>query len=68
MADESVRTPSRTGATGAVADLQWRIFPGMPVMSLDPATRARIQSLLDSSRVVLFMKGVPQAPQCGFSA
>ncbi len=37
-------------------------------MSLDPATRARIQSLLDSSRVVLFMKGVPQAPQCGFSA
>lgn len=37
-------------------------------MSLDPATRARIQSLLDSSRVVLFMKGSPDAPQCGFSA
>lgn len=37
-------------------------------MSLDPATRARIQSLLDSNRVVLFMKGDPQAPQCGFSA
>lgn len=37
-------------------------------MSLAPATRARIQSLLDSNRVVLFMKGNPQAPQCGFSA
>ncbi len=37
-------------------------------MSLDPATRTRIQTLLDSNRVVLFMKGNPQAPQCGFSA
>ena len=37
-------------------------------MSLEPATRARIQALLDSNRVVLFMKGNPQAPQCGFSA
>ncbi|MDR2013554.1 MAG: Grx4 family monothiol glutaredoxin [Rhodanobacter sp.] len=37
-------------------------------MSLAPATRARIQSLLDSHRVVLFMKGSRHAPQCGFSA
>jgi len=37
-------------------------------MSLDPALRARIQSLLDANRVVLFMKGEPRAPQCGFSA
>ena len=37
-------------------------------MSLDPATRTRIQSLLDAHRVVLFMKGNPDAPQCGFSA
>src|SRR5690606_22034323 len=28
----------------------------------------RIQSLLDDNAVVLFMKGVPGAPQCGFSA
>ena len=37
-------------------------------MSLDPALRSRIESILQSSRVVLFMKGQPSAPQCGFSA
>lgn len=37
-------------------------------MSLDPALRSRIESLLQSNRVVLFMKGAPAAPQCGFSA
>ena len=28
---------------------------------------ARIQALVDSSPVFLFMKGTPQFPQCGFS-
>ena len=37
-------------------------------MSLDPALRSRIDALLSSHRVVLFMKGRPDAPQCGFSA
>ena len=37
-------------------------------MSLDPALRSRIETLLQSHPVVLFMKGAPQAPQCGFSA
>lgn len=37
-------------------------------MALDPNTRARIESLLQSHRVMLFMKGSPGAPQCGFSA
>jgi monothiol glutaredoxin len=37
-------------------------------MSLDPALRTRIESLLQSNRVVLFMKGQPEMPQCGFSA
>ena len=37
-------------------------------MSLDPATRQRIDSLLQSNKVVLFMKGSPEAPRCGFSA
>jgi monothiol glutaredoxin len=37
-------------------------------MSLDPALRSRIESLLGANRVVLFMKGEPTAPQCGFSA
>src|SRR3970040_389282 len=37
-------------------------------MSLDPALRTRIETLLTSNRIVLFMKGEPRAPQCGFSA
>jgi len=37
-------------------------------MSLPEATRARIQQLVDSDRVVLFMKGNRGMPQCGFSA
>lgn len=31
-------------------------------------TAERIKDLIGSSDVVLFMKGVPAAPQCGFSA
>ncbi|ARO68170.1 monothiol glutaredoxin, Grx4 family [Xylella fastidiosa subsp. pauca] len=37
-------------------------------MSLDSALRSRIETLLHSNRVVLFMKGRPGMPQCGFSA
>jgi monothiol glutaredoxin len=31
-------------------------------------TAERIKALVDSNDIVLFMKGVPAAPQCGFSA
>lgn len=37
-------------------------------MSLTAETRTRIEQILAANRVVLFMKGNPQAPQCGFSA
>ncbi len=37
-------------------------------MSSAPDTRARIETLLASDRVVLFMKGDRGSPQCGFSA
>lgn len=37
-------------------------------MSLDPALRTRIETLLGANRIVLFMKGEPRVPQCGFSA
>jgi monothiol glutaredoxin len=37
-------------------------------MSLDDQTRAAIDELLQDNRVVLFMKGTRQQPQCGFSA
>ncbi len=32
------------------------------------ATAERINQIISSSDVVLFMKGVPASPQCGFSA
>ncbi len=37
-------------------------------MSLNDQTRSRIESMIASNEVVLFMKGTPQQPQCGFSA
>ena len=37
-------------------------------MPLEPALRSRIEALVASERVVLFMKGVRGAPRCGFSA
>ncbi|MEM9302023.1 MAG: Grx4 family monothiol glutaredoxin [Pseudomonadota bacterium] len=37
-------------------------------MSLTPHAETVITGLLDTNRVVLFMKGTPQTPQCGFSA
>lgn len=37
-------------------------------MSIDPGLRARIQEIIDSDSVVLFMKGTRHFPQCGFSA
>jgi monothiol glutaredoxin len=37
-------------------------------MSLSPELRQRIETTLSSNRVVLFMKGDPSSPRCGFSA
>ncbi len=37
-------------------------------MSSDDATSQQIESIISSNPVTLFMKGNPQAPQCGFSA
>jgi monothiol glutaredoxin len=36
--------------------------------ALDAETRRRIESLIQSNDVVLFMKGTREAPRCGFSA
>ena len=36
-------------------------------MSIDPALRSRIESLLQSNPVVLFIKRPPTIQQCGFS-
>src|SRR5699024_660624 len=45
-----------------------RAPPQDPPMPLATATRDRIDQLLARNRVVLFMKGTRQGPQCGFSA
>jgi monothiol glutaredoxin len=37
-------------------------------MSLDSSTRQRIEEMIASNDVVLFMKGNREAPQCGFSS
>lgn len=37
-------------------------------MSLSDSTRENIESIIQKDRVVLFMKGTPQAPMCGFSS
>ena len=37
-------------------------------MTLAPAVRSRIESILAGNPVVLFMKGTRDAPRCGFSA
>ena len=37
-------------------------------MALNQALQSRIESLIESDRVVLFMKGTRVQPQCGFSA
>jgi monothiol glutaredoxin len=37
-------------------------------MSLSDATREKIENIVKQNRVVLFMKGTPKSPMCGFSA
>ena len=37
-------------------------------MNLSDETRKRIDEIIATDEVVLFMKGNPQMPQCGFSA
>ncbi len=37
-------------------------------MSLDETTKNQIQQDITEHRVMLYMKGTPESPQCGFSA
>jgi monothiol glutaredoxin len=37
-------------------------------MTLNDSTREKIENLIQQNRVVLFMKGTPKAPMCGFSS
>ena len=37
-------------------------------MTLKDSTREKIENIIEQNRVVLFMKGTPKAPMCGFSS
>ena len=37
-------------------------------MTLKDSTREKIENIIQQDRVVLFMKGTPKAPMCGFSS
>lgn len=45
---------------------RFKVFYGQRGSAMD--TMRKIQDIVDSSRIVLFMKGTPQFPQCGFSS
>lgn len=53
-----------------VGDNQVPVAKGTPVLEEDRSgeLKDRIERLIKSSDVFLFMKGEPMAPQCGFSA
>ena len=36
-------------------------------MSANPELKQKVQEALEQNRVLLFMKGTPEAPRCGFS-
>lgn len=48
----------------------FQVMGGTSVEETDKSQNleVRIKSLINSSSIFLFMKGTPQAPQCGFSA
>src|SRR5690606_10895405 len=58
------RTHPRAGAQ----DLHARSLGEIRRWLMDADLRDRIQGTIDSSKVVLFMKGSKNFPQCGFSA
>jgi len=41
--------------------------PQRKAFAADGDVRAQIQAEIDSNKVVVFMKGVPDSPMCGFS-
>ncbi|TVU27829.1 hypothetical protein EJB05_19330, partial [Eragrostis curvula] len=55
--DEPVKPESSAEKAGAVAEQ----------MKLTDAQRARLESLVNSSSVMIFIKGTPEEPKCGFS-
>lgn len=49
-------------------DVQGTLNMNIDHSALNDTTRDRIESMVRDNRVMLFMKGTPQTPMCGFSA
>ncbi len=60
--------------TGEIHALSLKTSPsnnthkGENPMNLNQETKTKIENVLNQKKIVLFMKGTPEAPQCGFSA
>ncbi|KAK9450254.1 thioredoxin-like protein [Limtongia smithiae] len=52
---------------GAATSLPFLVMRGQQARFMSEQTREAIDSAAKSSPVVLFMKGTPEQPQCGFS-
>ncbi|KAH7125306.1 thioredoxin-like protein [Dendryphion nanum] len=61
------RAASRTTRPLPTARFTPRILTAAQIRLLSDDTRAAIDRAVASSPVVLFMKGTPETPQCGFS-
>merc|ERR1719500_1320495 len=60
-------SPLATSSLTPLAPLAPTRLPARAFSAEVPPIQERIQAMVDESKVVVFMKGVPEAPQCGFS-
>jgi monothiol glutaredoxin len=44
-----------------------KCWSGYPVPMADPELKSKVQELIAANPVLLFMKGTPEMPRCGFS-
>jgi len=51
----------RTNLAAAITTATTRSY------AVDAALKSKLDSMVNESKVVVFMKGVPEAPKCGFS-
>ena len=55
------------GGLGVGVKLLGRDLAGQLGVTKEPTIDERLKALINRSRIMLFMKGLPSAPKCGFS-
>lgn len=63
----SATTPATTAALLSRTSATPSFSSDAPTAPSPVATKAEITQLVQNNKVVVFMKGVPEAPRCGFS-